>query len=208
MKFKKQALSLLTIAAFFLIAIASKVNKIQGNAFSGEAKPEDKAETNYVVLNDGSHVTGHKIAWKTGTLVKDQIRIDDQKFKLAEVQGYMENGTYWKKSGNNFMVRLVHGKLNVYRDSYQSTVTSSSPTNGRMTTHTVTHYSHYLERGENGPMSTLANQKDIKEAVGDCPLAVELASLSDKKMRKAIRANKRYLNEIFEVYNNDCKAVR
>ena len=207
MKSKKQVLSILTIIAFFLMAIASKVNKIHGNAFSSEANPEGKVSVNYVVLNDGSHVTGKSISWKAGAFTKDEIRIDDHKFKLGDVHGYMQNGTYWKRSGNHFMVRLVHGKLNVYRDSYQTTNTTTDA-NGRMRTNTVTHYVHYAERGENGPMTRLDNQKDIQNAVSGCPLAVELASLSDKKMRKAIRANRRYLNEIFEIYNNDCKPLR
>jgi hypothetical protein len=207
MKLKKQTLSAIAVAIFFMLAVASKVNKIHGSAFSGEAKSEDKENVNYLALNDGSHVTGKSISWKSGAFTKDEIRIDDQKFKLNDVRGYMQNGTYWKRTGNHFMVRLVHGKLNVYRDSYQTTSTTTDP-NGRMRTTTVTHYVHYVEHGENGPMSTLGNQKDIKEAVSGCPFAVELASLSDKKMRKAIRANKRYLNEIFEIYNNDCKPLR
>ena len=207
MKFTKQTLSVLAIAAFFLMAVASKVNKIHGNAFSSETKPEKKEEANYVVLNDGTRVTGKKIIIKNGLFSKSLIRIDDQDFKFGEVDGYMQNGTYQKKKGNGFMVRLVHGKINIYRDSYTSTNTSTDR-NGRMSTSSNIHYIHYAQRGENGPMFTIANQKDIKEAVSDCPLAVELASLSNGKMRRAIRSNRRYLNEIFEIYNNDCKPLR
>jgi len=199
MKFTKQTLSVLAIAAFFLMAVASTTVKIQTNQFSSKTAPEDKVESTYLVLNDGSHVTGKKITWTAGVILKDQIKIDNQKFKFAEVRGYMQNGIYRKRSGSDFLDRLVHGKINIYRDISHITTTSG---------HSNTPFIHYMQRGENGPLIIIANKKNIKEAVSDCPLSLELASLSDREMKKALKSNGRYLNEIFEVYNNDCKPLR
>ena len=59
--------------------------------------------------------------------------------------------------------------------------------------------------GDDGQMVNIAGQKDIKEMVKDCPLAVEMADLSNSKMRKAIKNDPNYLNSIFDVYNKGCK---
>jgi hypothetical protein len=207
MKFRKHSLSVLAIVAFFFIAIASKVNKIHGNAFSTNVGIEEADERNYVVLHDGSRVIGSEIKKKSPLFGKTSIIIDDQKFPVKDVRGYMSEGMYWKNHGSHgFMRRLVHGKLNVYQETYQVSETSTS-TNGMMRTTSRTRYRHYVERGENGPLTLIANQKDIRKAVEGCPLAVEMANLPDRKIRRAIRANSHYLNEIFEIYNNDCKPI-
>lgn len=207
MRFKNHVLSAFAIVTFFLVAVASKVNKIHGGAFSNEVTTEENHTGNYIVLIDGSVVRGNEIDRKNPLFAKDYLRMNDERYPIKEVLGYMEDGIYWRKYGKDFIKRLVHGKLNVYQESYLYTSTTTSA-NGTIRQTTTTRYRHYVERGENGPLTLIANQKDIQKAVADCPLAVEMASLSDRKMRRAIRANKRYLNEIFETYNNDCEAVR
>ncbi len=56
-------------------------------------------------------------------------------------------------------------------------------------------------------MVAMASQGDIEQLVSSCPLAVEMAHKSNHQIRKAIRKNRNYLNEIFDVYNSGCKPV-
>jgi hypothetical protein len=89
--------------------------------------------------------------------------------------------------------------------SFSQETSTYTDHNGFSHTRSYTRTDQYGQRGDLGKMEGLAGQKDIKEMVKDCPLAYQMADLSDSKLRKAIKKNKNYLNSIFDVYNNDCK---
>ena len=201
---RKQLLSFAVLFVFIFFAMASAVNKIHYNAFNYLNKVEEKSPENYLLKTDGTKVYGEKITWKSGMLVKDQIKIDDQKFAMDEIKGYMQKNIFYGKKGNEFIKRIVHGKINVYVQFTQVTSTNTNAS-GAMSTRSYTRTDHYAQMGDDGQMVNIAGQKDIKEMVKDCPLAVEMADLSNSKMRKAIKNDPNYLNSIFDVYNKGCK---
>lgn len=202
---KKHLLSLCVLAFFAILAVSSRVNKIHYGAFNYHNRVEEQSG-NYLLMNNGQKVYGDKIGWKSGLLVKDQIRIDDQKFKISEVRGYLDKGVFYGRLKNDYIQRIVHGKINVYVQFTQ--VTSTSTDHGGFShTSTYTRTDHYAQMGETGPLNVFGSQKDIKQLVDGCPLAVEMADKSSHQIRKAIRKDRNYLNEIFEVYNNGCKPV-
>ena len=201
---RKQLLSFAVLFVFIFLATASAVNKIHHNAFNYLNKVEEKSPENYLLKTDGTKVYGEKITWKSGMLVKDQIKIDDQKFAMDEIKGYMQKNIFYGKKGNEFIKRIVHGKINVYVQFTQVTSTNTNAS-GAMSTRSYTRTDHYAQMGDDGQMVNIAGQKDIKEMVKDCPLAVEMADLSNSKMRKAIKNDPNYLNSIFDVYNKGCK---
>jgi len=202
----KNILSACTVAVFILLALGSKVNKIHYGAFQYNNDVEDKAEDGYyLVKNDGEKIHGDKISWKSGLLAKDQVKIDDQKFKITEVKGYRKGSTYYGRQGSEYIKRIVHGpKINLYV-KFTEVTTSSTTNTGFTRMRTYTRTDHYAQKGEDGPMLPCAGQNDFKKLMEDCPLAVEMASLSNKQMRKTIKKEPNYLNSIFEVYNNGCK---
>ncbi|MGZ3957820.1 MAG: hypothetical protein ACXVBT_08035 [Flavisolibacter sp.] len=205
---RKNLLSATCVILFAMLAMASAVNKIHYGAFNYNNNVEDKEDTrNYIVKNDGTKVYGNKVTWKSGFLTKDQIQIDDQKFKITEVSGYQKDKTYYGRFGKEYIQRIVHGKINVYVQFVQVT-SSYVDHNGVMTSHNATRTYQYAQKGETGPMTELAGQDDIKKLVSDCSLAVQLADISNTKMRKAIRKNRNYLNNIFEIYNNGCQETK
>ena len=204
-KLKQYLVTISTVLLFILFAAASKVNKIHYGAFHYNNLVEDPRESgNYLVKEDGTKIPGTKITWKSGLLVKDQIKIDDQKFKISEIRGYREGAEYWGRLKNVYIKRIVHGKINVYVQ-FKEESTSYSDANGNTHTRNYTASYQYSQIGESGPLEPLAGQGDIKKLVADCPLALEMASLSNGKMRRAIKKNRNYLNDIFDVYNNGCK---
>lgn len=204
-KTKRHVLSFSGIFLFLLLATASQVNKIHTGAFNTNVQVEERAdEGTYLVKNDGTRINGDKIMWQDGLLLKKKISIDGKEFKSSEIRGYMRNKVYYGRLGSEFIPRVVHGKLNVYIQQSQDMQTSSATGHTRM----VTRSFHYVQRGENGPLIAMGSQKDMKNAVAGCPLAEALADKSNSQIRKAIKANPSYLNEIFETYNNDCKALR
>ncbi len=80
-----------------------------------EKQVEEKSiEGNYILMEDGSRIHGKKVTWKSGILAKDQVKIDDEKFPMRDVKGYMANNIFYIKKGNEFIKRIVHGKINIY----------------------------------------------------------------------------------------------
>src|SRR5215469_6945884 len=133
----KHLLSFSCIIVFAFFALASRVNKIHYGAFNYSNRVEDPNDRkNFLELNNGTHVYGNKISWKAGLFVKDQIKIDDQKFKLSEVRGYQKDQVYFGRLGNDYIQRIVHGKINVYVQFTE--VTSTSTDHGGFT-----HTYHY-----------------------------------------------------------------
>jgi hypothetical protein len=199
----KNLLSLVAIAAFLFIAVASgKVNKLHCGSFqSFGLKPEDGSARNYIAKNDGSIIYGNDINWKAGFLSKHEVDIDGQKFKIADVRGYQLKGDYYARMGSDFIKRIVHGRLNVYINQYSSS-NYDSKTNR---TSYDTRCDHYLQKGETGELTPLASISDIQDAVSDCPKAAGLIDLKYKELRRAVKADPAYLNKVFETYNNECK---
>ena len=195
----------LIVFAFF--ALASRVNRIHMGAFNYSNRVEDSSDTrNYLMLNDGTKIYGDKVSWKSGMLVKDQIKIDDQKYKISEVKGYQKKQVLYGRLKNTYIQRIVHGRINVYVDFTNVTTTTPGP-NGTMMTNNYVRTDHYSQQGEDGPLVVFANQTDIENLVSGCPLAVEMVHKSDRQLRKAIRHDRNYMNNIFNVYNNGCKPV-
>ena len=180
---RKNLLSLFCVGAFVLLALASTVNKIHYGAFNYNNRVEDpKEKENYLVKEDGTRVYGKDIRWKSGILTKDQIQIDDQKFKMSEVVGYRKGDSYYGRLGAEYIKRIVHGKINVYVSFYQVTSTNTDHS-GFTHTSTSMRAAHYAQKGETGPLHVFAGQEDIKALVKDCPLAFQMADLSNSKMR-------------------------
>ncbi|NOS94005.1 MAG: hypothetical protein HOP30_18965 [Cyclobacteriaceae bacterium] len=195
---QKHLLSIAVIVTFFFIASSSTVNKIHTGAFNYYNSVEEKDAKNHIVLNDGEQVYGDRIDWKTGLFVKDQIKVDNHKFAIKDVRGYLENGVYYGRLKDEYIQRIVHGpKINVYVRIVE--VVSQTP-GTKFTTRSKQAY-HYAQKGEDGPMIAFGSQKKIRELVAGCPEAVKMATKSGREMRRAIRKNRNYLNSIFDTYN-------
>ena len=201
----KSLLSVLAIAAFALLAFASTVNKIHLNAFKYDNAIEDPSpQGNYLEMADGSRLFGTKIKQTGGLFSKAKIKIDEESYPTLDVKGYREGNSYYIRLGKAaFIKRIVRGRINVYVHIYQTTSTYVSQ--GRTYTSNNTRTDHYAERDNSGQLTVIAGQREIQELVRDCPKALEMASLSDRELRRAIKKDRNYMNSIFEVYNNGCK---
>lgn len=200
----KHFLSIACLALFAYFAIASAGAKVYVRPFGVGKKVEDPAETrNFLVMNDGSKVYGDKIKIKSPLFKKEYLMIDDQKFQVKEVQGYGEYGVYYKRFGGEYIERIVHGTINIYYRDVQMQSTSTD-NQGHTYTHYYTVRYYYYQNGEDDLLKLLKNQNMIKTLVSDCPAAEALADKSNGQLRKAIRHDHFYMNEIFDTYNNGC----
>lgn len=199
----KHFLSFAVLAFFALIALGSAVNKMSNFSFGA---PRSEGTQNRVELHDGRVVETKRLDVKGGLFSRKEIVTDNEEIPRSLVRGYLKGGVYQLFYKGKVLTRMVHGRINVYQEVYTATTTNSSPNgSGITTTTTRNHTRYYYQHGETGELKILAGQKEIKEAVAGCRKAVEMADLSNGQMRKAIRRNRTYLNEIFITYNEECQ---
>lgn len=194
-----------SVLACFLLASCGSINKIHCGAFAELPRGEDNENRNYVELATGEKVYGNKITYTSGFLSKNQVKVDDNKYPNKEVNGFYHDGKYTLVYKGNSFDRIVHGKLNVYYTSNWVTDTHTSMNTNVTTTSTRMVCAFFVQVGDRGPLKQIGGQKDIKEFVKDCPKAWDMANKSNKEIRRAIRADHFYLNEIFITYNDGCK---
>jgi hypothetical protein len=168
--------------------------------FNQMVSVEEKSEPGYFLLkNDGSKVYGSKVRTQSGIAVKDFISIDDQKFKHSDIVGYSDGKFFYGRYGTSYAKRLVRGAINVYQHTEWIQTTSGNNGFGRSYART----SYYYQKGNSGELILFGNN-DIKEIVRSCPKALAMADKSADELKKAVKANPSYLNEIFETYNKEC----
>ncbi|MBI5857458.1 MAG: hypothetical protein HZB42_07385 [Sphingobacteriales bacterium] len=207
MKLKKNIISFMSVAVFvFLAAGSAKINKIHCGAFSYFNSSEEPGNgRGYVEMNDGKKIYGEEISWQTGLILKDLIKVDGEKIKIKDTRGYFKNGNYYGRIGGSYAKRIIHGKLNVYYTEGTVTVASTNSRTGVTTFRERPTCTHYVQVGDDGELNPIAGQKDIIKYVKDCPKAMEMIDKKDSQIRKAIRKNGSYLNDIFVIYNNGCR---
>lgn len=204
-KTKRNFLSVITVIIFLTLAVGSAVNRIHFGAFNtGNATVKGEDSRNYLLKNDGTKIYGETVTWKSGIVLKNQISIDSQRFKISEIKGYKSSNIYYGRFRNEYIKRIIQGKLNVYI-RYSEVTTTSMDRNGGMRMRTYTRTDHYAQKGTDGEMINIPDQYVIANLVKDCPLAYNMINISDSKIRAELKKNGNFLNRIFEIYNNGCK---
>jgi hypothetical protein len=162
-------------------------------------------EQSYVELKDGKKVYGNDISWQTGSLVKNVIKVNGTVYNIDDTRGYFSKGIYYHRYKSEYIKRIIHGKLNVY--GTQETASESYTTGlGRQSSRMISRCDYFVQVGDEGELNPITSQKEVARYVKDCPEAVEMAGKKDVYFVKpGGKAEKRYLNEVFELYNNGCK---
>lgn len=205
-KWNQQLMSLAAMTVFMLMAAGSaKVNKIHCGAFNYYVPNVNDTGSNYIELNDGRKIYGKEIRWSAGLIVKDQIKIDGQKFQIRETRGYCIDGTYYGRVEEGYAKRFIAGKLNVYYTEDQMTLPVGNDRSGFRNTNDKQVCFHYVQVGNNGELIPILTQEDIVRFVKDCPKSVAMIDLKSREIRKALQRNINYLNDLFKVYNAGCK---
>ncbi len=201
---KRHFYSITVAVVFIYLAIASSVNKMQPGSFNHGHMVEEKSDKgNYILKNDGTKIYGAKIFYKSGLLTKNEVHVDEERFKISDVIGYRSGSKFYGRHKTDYIPRIIHGKINVYILTVNESEVIRENGHTR-TVHTTRIYS-YAQRGDLGEMISFKNQEDMKKLLSDCPKSVEMVDLSNSKLRKAIKQNRNYLNEVFDIYNNGCK---
>lgn len=202
----KQLLSICSLAFFIIIAIASAANKLSHIPYDATKNLEDTSETSgYLLKNDGTKVYGNKVKWQSGIILKDQVSIDGQKFKMSEIKEFSAGG-YYARVKTDFVKRVIQGKINVYA-YYISTTSTTFDSKGNMRMRTFIPEGQFLQKGEGNELVLVTDVATIKNAVADCPLALQMIDISNSKLKKNIKKDNSYLRKVIDVYNNNCKPL-
>ena len=204
----KNLFSLCCVCIFVILAVGSSSTfALTAGSFNLKTRvEEEKDKRNYLLKDDGTRVYGKEVKWKSGFLTKDQVSIDDQKFKINEIRGYREDDVFYGRLGIKYIRRIVQGKINVYYDISEHSTTTTDH-NGQTRWKTTYRTDHYIQWGEDGPLKRIDRIDDIKNLLKDCPLSIQMIDMKPSKLRKEIKKDRDYLNMVFEVYNNNCKPV-
>ena len=189
---------LILIFTFVLLAQETKSQwkTIQCSSFSLRSYGEDSTDKrNYLELIDGTKVYGQEISWQRG-LGKNEVKIDDKRYDFKDVRGYFKKGRVSLRIGNDFAIRFILGKLSVYfLETFQPSFERGSQT--RMVC-------DIYVQGKSG-LDRVVDKEDIMDWVKDCPKSAAMINKTNKEIKEAIRKNNDYLNQIFIIYNNDCR---
>lgn len=188
-------INVLFIATVFLLLSCATTGSLP--TLTGDiARSVDNTKNEFVKLNDGTIVEGDIGKMSLGRIffVKSgAVIINEKKYTQGEVVAVQKDNQYYRKAvRNDFVLRIVKGKLNVYRK-----YNNGQGVEGRA----IEWYTYYLQKGD-------------KEKIVDFDLHTLQKLISDnskavgeyEKYKSLNRKEKRfkgdnYLNNIIRVYN-------
>lgn len=153
----------------------------------------------YVVKKDGEKIYYKEFSWKRGVLSKDVFIVDNHKYKLSEIKGYQADKIFWHWIKNDYIRRIIHGKINIYYNRSEETTSSVSVIKNQQYSACL----YYAQKGDNGEIVRLTKFSDIEELVKDCPAAYQM--LLNIDIKKELKQDPRYMNKVFALYNSSCK---
>lgn len=154
----------------------------------------------FVIKKDGEKIYYKEFSYKRGVLSKDIFTVDNHKYKLREIIGYQADKIYWYWIKNDYLRRIVHGKINIYYQRSEEN-TGSSALILKNTQYSQCLY--YAQKGDNGEIVRLTKFSDIEEFVKDCPAAYQMLLNTD--IKKELKQDPNYMNKVFALYNSNCK---
>ena len=140
----------------------------------------------FIVMKDSSIVYGKKVTGGWGWSGKQSAEIDGRKIPGSEYIGMQNKEGYWLKlEDNNSAIRLIHGRISVYR-------TLPDQVGARAV---------YFQK-ENGPFRMFDSMEGLKRMLRDCQKAYDMLNISDDEYNKIVRKQHDYLHTVIEAYNN------
>lgn len=204
---KKRNPLLIALLSVLSLTSCSRIKTLHYGAFKYNNSIEDSPGNDFIEKNDGSRIYGENITWKSGFLLKKEVKVNGEKFAISEVRGIQSKGVYYGRFGDIYIRRIVHGKkINIYV-TFTDVSKTSTDRAGFEHQHTYTRADYFSQLGESAPLIAFGDRRGMMELVKDCPMAVELLSLSNSKINREIHRNANYLNNVFNIYNNDCRRV-
>ena len=201
---KKQNLFSLTACIFFIyLAFACKSsNKLWCGSMITNVEADSEPE-NFVIFNDGTKITGENISYQTGAFVSDQIKVNNEKYPIADTRGFKANGIFYGRVGNNYAKRIIAGKINIYYRE-KTVVSTTTDASGRTKTRTSLDCLYYYQVGDTGILEEFYKYNTIRELIQGCTKAAAMMDKSDNEIKKILKDDSGYLNSVFETYNS-CK---
>jgi hypothetical protein len=153
------------------------------------------SEENFVEFSNGEKIHGKTIVWATGLLAKHEIEVDKKRYRIKETIRLLVNGISYYRVGNRYAKQIIKGTSNLY---FLETFGNSPGPNGSSMRTQGCRY--FVQSGENGDLKELMKIKDFKKYVSKCSESAKMLNKSNAEIRKEIRKNNSFLNNVFIVY--------
>lgn len=182
--FNNKVLPVLFIAVLLTFASACKI--AFGAVFreKGIILPVCKEPGAFIIKTDGTKLTGSKVEMP----LFGKIRIDDQQCPNSEIKAYQSDSLYYLKRKGKYLVRILHGKLNLYLDE-------SSSWEKRL---------FYTQIGEDGELERISTWPQLLELISDCPEVHKKLDQPYLELKRKIKDNAFYITELLMEYNETC----
>ena len=188
-------IAMLTITVLIISSCGS--NKFNCYSFNtGFVKVDNPAyKDDFLEKNDGTHISVKgDLSWKSGLLYKDELMVNNVKYKIADIKGYQENGTYFLRRKKEYVGRMLHGRINLYYS--KATVYDRATYREEC--------SFYSQIGDDGPLKQFYTYDAVRAMVKDCPAAYEMMHYHNRQISRLIYKDMSYLQKVVDTYNH-CK---
>lgn len=182
--FNNKALPVLFIAVLLTFASACNVNFRAVFLEKGIILPVCKEPGAFIIKTDGTKLTGNKVEMP----LFGKIRIDDQQCPNSEIKAYQSDNVYYLKHKGKYLLRILHGKLNLYLDE-------NSSWEKRL---------FYTQIGEDGELKRISTWPQLLELISDCPKIHKKLDRPYVELKKIIRDNVFYVSQVLMEYNETC----
>jgi hypothetical protein len=197
-KIKKYA-----VLFFALISFAGCVSSSSLPNLRSDAEAAEKNKGEFVELNNGTIVEGDISKVSLGTLMAikkvGNVTLNGTKYGYKEIKAFQREGKYYRKEIylNDFVERIVKGKINVYREFHTGERANSNGTSSQ-----YNYYLYYLQKGDTEKVVAF-ELKVLRKMVEDYPPAVEeLKKYDDLSKKQKKYKGDNYFDNVISTYNN------
>ncbi len=207
-KMAKHIASIITVAVFIIIAVASSTSyrgfTYNTNVFKKPSNSIENYAQPFIVLKNGDTIIGDNLS-KAGFL-SNKMKIDGEKVKIKDVFSYYDGTSFYRSFGRDaYYERIVHGKkISIYKMIYteSSSFNDFGSSRSRTTYRTKVNYMYSINDNQK-ELYTINSVEALQKALEDCPDVI--SRIPEKtSIKSLLKKDPYFFTNIINDYNSTC----